>query len=434
MNALCKLFGFDPDSMNVKNEIIGGVTTFLTMSYILAVQPALLSQTGMDASALFTTTILASVIATLIMALYAKLPFALAPAMGLSAFFVYTIVMGMGYSWQFGLTAVFLEGLLFILLTITGVRDKAVEAMPLQLRRAITPGIGLFITFIGLKNAGIIVDNETTFVALGNLHTPSVLLACLSILFTAILIVRRVMGTLLIGILVTTIVGIPMGLTHLTSLVSTPPSIAPICNQLEWHNIFSIDMLVCIMTLLFMDMFDTMGTLIGVGNRAGLVDKNGNMHHLNRAFMADAVGTTAGALLGTSTISTFVESASGVNAGGRCGLTSFVTALCFSASLFFAPLFLSIPPQATAPALVLVGVIMMSDISQIDFSDYVKAIPCFVCIVFIPFTSSISDGILLGFITWVILHLLTGRAKHLNILMICLALLFILKYILLLNA
>ena len=434
MNALCKLFGFDPDSMNVKNEIIGGVTTFLTMSYILAVQPALLSQTGMDASALFTTTILASVIATLIMALYAKLPFALAPAMGLSAFFVYTIVMGMGYSWQFGLTAVFLEGPPPPPPPPPRVRDKIVEAMPLQLRRAITPGIGLFITFIGLKNAGIIVDNEATFVALGNLHTPSVLLACLSILFTAILIVRRVMGALLIGILVTTIIGIPMGLTHLTSLISTPPSIAPICGQLEWHNIFSIDMLVCIMTLLFMDMFDTIGTLIGVGNRAGMVDKNGNMLHLNRAFMADAVGTTAGALLGTSTISTFVESASGVNAGGRCGLTAFVTALCFSASLFFAPLFLSIPPQATAPALVLVGVMMMSDISQIDFSDYVKAIPCFVCIVFIPFTSSISDGILLGFITWVILHLLTGRAKHLNILMICLALLFILKYILLQNA
>ncbi|MGN1210283.1 MAG: NCS2 family permease [Candidatus Cryptobacteroides sp.] len=414
--------------MTIRKEIIGGITTFLTMSYILAVNPALLSQAGMDANALFTTTILSAIISTVVMAIYAKLPFALAPAMGANAFFVFNVVLAMGYSWQFALTAVFIEGILFILLTLTGLRDIIVESMPLELRRAISPGIGLFIAFLGLQDAGIIEANETTMVCLGNLHEPSVLLACFGILFTAVLLIRKVTGALLIGILVTTLIGIPLGITHIDSVFSAPPSIKPIFCQMEWSSIFSFDMLICVITLLFMDLFNTIGTLIGVGQRAGYVDEQGRMSGMKKAFMADAIGTTVGALLGTSTVSTYVESAAGVNAGGRSGLTAMVTALCFVLSLFFAPLFMAIPEVATAPVMILVGVMMMGDIMKIDFNNYVTAIPCFACIAFMPFAYSIPDGILMGLITWVILHLLTGNAKRLKWSTIILSMLFGLKY------
>ena len=430
MNILRKLFGFDPKTMTLKEEIIGGVTTFLTMAYILAVHPSLLSQAGMDANALFTTTILSSAIATLLMALYAKLPFALAPSMGVNAFFVYTIVMVMGYSWSFALTAVLLEGIVFILLTVTGLRKKMVEAMPIQLQRAISPGVGLFISFIGLRNAGIIVGNEATLVTLGNLHDPSVLLACFGILFTAILLIRKVTGSLLIGILVTSLVGVPLGITHFDGLISTPPSIEPICCKFQWQEIFSLDMLICIFTLVYMDLFDTMGTLLGVSHRAGFADEKGNIPRLDKAFMADAIGTTVGAVLGTSTVSTYVESAAGVDAGGRSGLTAFVTAVCFMLSLFLAPLFQSIPTVATAPTLILVGVMMIGDLVKIDFNQYLIAVPCFVCIVIMPFTNSISDGILMGLITWVTLHLLTGHARNLSVGTCVLAIFFLLKYLL----
>ncbi|MCI5710893.1 MAG: NCS2 family permease [Prevotella sp.] len=428
-NQLQTLFRFDPATMSLKKEMVGGITTFLTMAYILAVQPALLSQSGMDAGAVFTATILSSIVATVIMGLYAKLPFALAPAMGLNAFFVYTIVLTMGYSWQFALTAVFIEGIIFVLLTLSGLRNKIVEAMPLQLRKAISPGIGLFITFIGLHNAGIITGSEATLVTLGNLHTPSVLLALFGILLSAVLLVRRITGALLIGILATTIIGIPMGLTHLGGFVSAPPSLSPIFCKMEWSNICSMDMVICVFTLLFMDMFDTLGTLIGVGQRAGMVEKNGYMHGLNKAFMADAIGTTFGALVGTSTVSTYVESAAGVNAGGRSGLTAIVVAACFVLAMFFSPLFLAIPSQATAPAMILVGVMMMGDIKDIDFQDFLTAIPCFLCIVLMPMTYSISNGILMGLICWVVLHLLSGQVKSMKASTLILAVLFVLKYI-----
>lgn len=425
---LSKLFGFDPKNMTIRKEVMGGITTFLTMAYILAVNPIILGDAGMDAGAVFTATVVSAIVATLVMAIYARLPFVLAPGMGLNAFFAYTIVLTMGYTWQFALTAVFIEGLIFILLTLTGLRQKIVDCMPLLLRRSISPGIGLFIAFIGLKNAGIVGPSDATLVSLGDLHDPAVLLACFGILLTAVLLVRNVTGALLIGILVTTLAGIPLGVTHFDSIISTPPSIAPVFCQFEWASIMSIDMVICVMTFLFIDMFDTIGTLIGVSNRAGMVDENGNIPRLKDAFMADAIGTTVGSILGTSTVTTYVESASGVNVGGRSGLTAFTAAICFALALFFAPVFLAIPSQATAPALVLVGVMMMHDIRDVDFKNYVTAIPCFVCISFMPLTYSISDGILMGLITWVLLHVFSGKHKDLNIGMIILCILFILKY------
>ena len=425
---LQKILGFNKETMTIKKELMGGLTTFLTMAYILAVNPDILGNTGMDKGAVFTATVISAIAGTLVMAIYAKLPFVLAPSMGLNAFFAFTIVLTMGYSWQFALTAVFLEGVIFILLTITGLRQKIVDSMPLMLKRSISPGIGLFIAFIGLKNAGIVASSDATFVTLGNLHSPSVLLACMGIILSAVLLIRNVTGALLIGILVTTVVGIPLGVTHFTSIVSTPPSIAPVFCQFEWGSILSVDMLICVLTFLFVDMFDTIGTLIGVSNRAGMVDKDGNIPGLKKAFMADAIGTTLGAILGTSTVTTYVESASGVNVGGRSGLTSLTAAVCFALSIFLAPLFLSIPSEATAPVLVLVGVMMMGDISQIDFDDFLVAIPCFVCIAFMPLTYSISDGILMGMITYVLIHVLAGKWKQVNIGSYILAALFILKY------
>ena len=431
---LQKLFGFDPSTMTMRKEVIGGITTFLTMAYILAVNPTILSAAGMDAGAIFTTTCLSAVIATFVMAIYAKLPFALAPGMGLNAFFAFTVVLTMGYTWQFALTAVLIEGIIFILLTITGMRKHIVNAIPLVLRRAISPGIGLFIAFVGLKSAGIVTSSESTFITLGNMHEAGVLLSIFGILLTSALLVRNVTGALLIGILVTTAIGIPLGITNFTGIISAPPSIEPIFWKFEFHNVFTVDMIIVVLTFLFIDMFDTIGTLIGVSNRAGMVDENDNVKNINQAFMADAIGTTVGSMLGTSTVTVYVESASGVNVGGRSGLTSFITALCFAAALLFAPLFLAIPAQATASALILVGVMMMYEVRKVDFSDYVTGIPCFVCIVLMPLTYSISDGILMGVISYVLIHLCSGRLKdkdernNMNWATILLAALFICKY------
>ena len=431
---LQKLFGFDPSTMTMRKEVIGGITTFLTMAYILAVNPTILSAAGMDAGAIFTTTCLSAVIATFVMAIYAKLPFALAPGMGLNAFFAFTVVLTMGYTWQFALTAVLIEGIIFILLTITGLRKHIVNAIPLVLRRAISPGIGLFIAFVGLKGAGIVTSSDSTFITLGNLHDAGVLLSIFGILLSAALLVRNVTGALLIGILVTTAIGIPLGITNFTGIISAPPSIEPIFWKFEFHNVFTVDMIIVVLTFLFIDMFDTIGTLIGVSNRAGMVDENDNVKNINQAFMADAIGTTVGSMLGTSTVTVYVESASGVNVGGRSGLTSFITALCFVAALLFAPLFLAIPAQATASALILVGVMMMYEVRKVDFSDYVTGIPCFVCIVLMPLTYSISDGILMGVISYVLIHLCSGRLKdkdernNMNWATILLAALFICKY------
>ena len=343
-----KLFGFDRNVTRVRTEILAGITTFLTMAYILAVNPNILSATGMDKGALFTTTVIASAFATLLMAFYAKLPFGLAPGMGLNAFFAYTVCLTMGYTWQFALTAVLIEGLIFILLTVTNLREKIVDAIPVTLKNAIGAGIGLFISFIGLQNAGIIVNNDATLISMGNITSGTALLGMIGLVVTSLLLVKGVRGALLFGILITTLIGIPMGITKFDGIFSTPPSIEPIFWQFEWHNIFTKEMIVVVFTFLFVeflfvDMFDTIGTLVGVTTKAGMMDKNGKIPHLKQAFMVDAIGTTAGAMLGTSTITTFVESASGVGEGGRSGLTAFVTAVCFLLSLFLAPFFLSVP-------------------------------------------------------------------------------------------
>ena len=425
---LKKIFGFDSATMTVKKEVIGGITTFLTMAYILAVNPVILHDAGMDQGAVFTATVISAAFATLLMAIYAKLPFVLAPGMGLNAFFAYTIVLTMYYSWQFALTAVFIEGIIFILLTVSGLRQKIVDSMPLVLRRAISPGIGFFIAFIGLKSAGIVTPNDATLVSLGDLHDPAVLLACFGILFSAILMVRKVTGALLIGILATTLIGIPIGVTRFSSIFDMPPSLSPIFFKFEWKNVLSIDMAVCVLTFLFIDMFDTIGTLIGVSNRAGMVDEKGNIPRLRQALMADAVGTTVGAMLGTSTVTTFVESSSGVNVGGRSGLTAFTASICFLLALFLAPFFMAIPPEATSPALILVGVSMMLDVKKLHIEEYIDAIPSFICILLMPMTYSISDGILLGLISYVLIRLCAGRWRDLNIGMCVLTILFILKY------
>lgn len=428
-NLILRLTGFNPQSMTVRKEVIAGITTFLTMAYILAVQPSILAATGMDQGALFTTTVLSSVLATLVMAFCARLPFALAPAMGLNAFFAYTIVLSMGYTWQFALTAVLIEGLIFTLMSITGLREKIVEALPQSIRQAIAPGIGLFIAYIGMHNSGIIVSNPTTISTLGDVHSPEVVMTAFGIIVSAVLLCHKVTGALLIGILCTAVFGIPLGVTHFGGIIDTPPSIAPIFCQFEFDHLLSIDMLVCVLTLFFLDMFDTIGTLLGLGERTGMLNKNGKPPRMKQAFLADALGTTIGAMLGTSTVSTYVESASGMDSGGRCGLTSLTTAMCFCLALFFAPLFLSIPSAATAPALILVGVNMMYEIRKIDFLNIRTAFPAFVCVTMMPFTYSISDGILLGVITHVLIELGMGNWRNIKVGTYVLATLFILKYI-----
>jgi AGZA family xanthine/uracil permease-like MFS transporter len=400
------------------------------MSYILAVNPAMFGLLdGMPIGSVFTSTALAAIVGCVAMAFYGKLPFALAPAMGLNAFFVYTVCMGMGYSWQFALTAVFIEGLIFIVLTITNVREAIVNAIPINLRYAVGVGIGLFIAFIGLQNAGVIVNNEATLVTLGDVTSGSALLTMIGLIITGLLYVRKVPGAMMLGILLTTLVGIPMGVTDFKGIVSQPESIAPIFCQFEWNNIFTLDMLVVVFTFLFIDMFDTVGTLIGVSTKAGMVDERGNIHRLGHAFMADAIATTVGACLGTSTTTTYVESASGVAQGGRSGLTAFVVACCFGVALLFSPLFLSIPAAATAPVLIIVGLMMLEPIKNIDFGDYTESIPAFICIVVMPLAYSISDGILMGMIAYFLLNLVCGNFKKLTPAMIILSVLFILKYI-----
>ena len=427
---LNKLFGFDSKKHNVRTEIVAGITTFLTMSYILAVNPSMFGLLeGMPAGAVFTTTALAAVIGTLAMALFAKLPFGLAPGMGLNAFFVFSVCMGMGYSWQFALTAVFIEGLIFILLTVTNIREAIVNAIPKNLRYAVGGGIGLFIAFIGMQNAGIIVKDDATIVALGDITSGTALLAMVGLVITGVLYALNVKGAMLIGILATTVIGIPMGITEFKGVVSTPESIEPIFCKFEWNNIFTLDMLVVVFTFLFIDMFDTIGTLIGVSTKANMVDENGRIPNLKQAFMADAIATTAGALLGTSTTTTYVESAAGVAQGGRTGLTAFSIACCFAIALFFSPLFLSVPAAATAPVLILVGMLMMEPVRNIDFDDATEAIPSFITLVMMPLAYSISAGILLGMIAYVVINVCCGKFKKITPTMYILAILFILKYI-----
>ena len=423
-------FGLSDKKTNIRTEVVAGITTFMTMAYILIVNPSVLSQTGMDQSAVFTATALASIVATLIMGLYAKLPFALAPGMGLNAFFTYTVVLGMGYSFEFALTAVLLEGLIFIGLTVFNIREAVVDSIPHNIKKAISVGIGLFIALIGLENAGVIVHKDGgTLVTLGDITSGPALLAIIGIVITAILMAKNVKGALFIGMIITAIIGIPMQITPMPEgIVSMPPSLEPIFMKFEWNNIFSIDMLIVLFTMLFMDMFDTIGTLIGVATKANMIDKDGKVPNMKKALLADAVGTTVGACLGTSTVSTFVESASGVAEGGRTGLTSVTTAVMFILALFFAPLFGVITSGVTAAALVLVGFFMMGEITKIDFSDFTEGIPAFLTIIMMPLAYSISDGIVFGVVSYIILKLATGNRKQISLTTIIVGLIFVLKF------
>ncbi len=426
---LKKLFGFDPAKTTIRTEILAGITTFLTMSYILAINPAMFSELDMPAGAVFTSTALAAIIGTFVMAVWAKLPFGLAPGIGLNAFFVYTVCMGMGYSWQFALTAILIEGIIFILLTVTNLREAIVNAIPLSMRNAIGAGIGLFIAFIGLQNAGVIVDNGSTLVELGDITSGSALLALIGLLITGFLYIKNVRGAMLIGILVTTLIGIPMGVTEFKGVLSSPAPIGDIFCKFEWDHVFSLDMVIVVFTFLFIDMFDTVGTLVGVCTKAGLVNEDGTVKRIKEAFMADAIATTAGAFLGTSTTTTYVESASGVAQGGRTGLTAFTIACCFAIALFFSPLFLSIPAAAIAPVLIMVGLMMLEPIIRIPFDDFTESLPAFICIIMMPLSYSISNGILIGMIAYVLINLVCGKFKKLTPTMYILAALFILKYI-----
>ena len=426
---LNKLFGLKKEETTVRTEIFAGITTFLTMAYILAVNPSILGETGMDKGALFTTTVLISGFATIFMGLYAKLPFALAPGMGLNAFFAYTVCLILGYSWQFALTAVFLEGIIFIILTVSNIREKLVYLIPNTLKQSISAGIGLFIAFIGLKSADVIVNNDATLVSLGNITQGPALLCIIGTLLTSVMLIKNVKGGLLIGILATTLIGIPMGVTKIDGIVSTPPSIKPIFCQFEWSQIFTKDMFIIVFTLLFVDLFDTIGTIIGVTTRAGMIDKDGKIPGLKKAFLVDAIATTGGALMGTSTVTTFVESAAGVEQGGRSGLTAFSAGICFLLALFFAPFFLAIPAAATAPVLILVGLMMMASVTKIDFTDYTEAIPAFVCIIMMPFAYSISEGIVLGQMCYVLVNVLSGNHKKITVGMYVLAAFFLIKFL-----
>lgn len=424
-------FKLKENDTTFKTEILAGITTFMTMAYILVVNPGILSQAGMDFGAVFTATALSAALATMLTGLYAKLPFAQAPGMGLNAFFAFTIVKQMGYSWEFALTAVFLEGIIFILLTAFNVREAIVNSIPNNIKKSISVGIGLLIAFIGLDNAHVVIHPKDggTIVALGNITSGDALLAIIGILITGILLAKNIRGALLIGIVITTLIGIPMGITKVpTSFFSMPPSLSPIFLKFEWHNIFTPNMFIALFTLLFMDMFDTVGTLVGVATKAKMLDENGNVPRVKEALFCDAIGTTLGACLGTSTVSTFVESASGVAEGGRTGLTAVSTATMFLIALFISPLFIMIPAPATAPSLILVGLFMMSPIKEIELEDFTEAIPAFLTIIMMPLSYSISDGIVFGVVSYIVIKTLTGKIKDVSLTTFIVGALFVLKF------
>lgn len=438
---------------DVKTEVIAGLTTFMTMAYILAVNPSILGATGMDTGAIFTATALASAIGSFCMALFANLPFVLSAGMGLNAYFAYTVVLGMGYSWEVALTAVFVEGIIFIILSLTNVREAIFNAIPASLKVAVSVGIGLFITFIGLQNAHIVVDGSTLVglfsfngsVKAGTFQSEgiTVVLALIGLLITAFLVIKNVKGNILLGILITWVLGIICQLTGLyvpnaeagfyslipSGIISAPASVAPTLFKMDFSAMASLNFVVVVFAFLFVDIFDTLGTLIGCATKANMLDKEGKLPGIKGALMADAVGTTVGACLGTSTITTFVESSSGIAEGGRTGLTSIVSVLLFILALFFSPIFLAIPSFATAPALIVVGFFMMQSVAKINWSDMLEAIPAFICIFAMPFMYSISEGISFGVISFVVLNAVAGKAKKITPLMWVLAVLFILKYI-----
>lgn len=426
-----KLFKLKEHGTTVRTEIVAGITTFMTMAYILAVNPGILSAAGLPAGGVFTATALASFIAIVLMALLANLPIALAPGMGLNAFFAFSVVLGMGYPWQLALTAVFLEGIVFILMSFFNIREAIVASIPKNIKNAVSVGIGLFIAFIGLQNAGIIVKNDTTLVSLGNITSGPALLAIIGLLFTGILLAYKVKGALLIGIIATTILGIPFGVTKMPenfSPVSSPA--APLLFQFQFDKVFTLDFFIVFFTFLFVDIFDTIGTLVGVTTQAGLINKDGTIPKVKQALLADAVGTVAGACLGTSTVTSYVESASGVAEGGRTGLTSLTTGVLFLISLFFAPIFLLVPGAATAPALIIVGLFMMAPIKEIELGDYTEAIPAYLTILMMPLTYSIAEGLVFGMISYVVIKAFAGKLKDIPVVTWIVALFFILKHIL----
>ena len=454
---LDKIFHLKENHTDVKTEVMAGITTFMTMAYILAVNPNILSASGMDRGAVFTATALSAFIATCLMALLSNYPFVLAPGMGLNAYFTYTVVLGMGYTWQQALAAEFAEGIIFILLSLTNVREAIFNSIPMNLKHAVSVGIGLFIAFIGLQNAKIVVGNDSTLVSIFSFKSSvaegtfssqgiTVLLALIGVLVTAILLAKNVKGGILWGILITWILGIICQLTHLYvpnadlgyySLLPdfsngiSVPSMMPTFMKMDFSIVFSLDFVVIMFAFLFVDMFDTLGTLIGVASKADMLDKDGKLPKIKGALLSDAVGTSVGAVCGTSTVTTFVESASGVAEGGRTGLTSLVAGVLFALSLLLSPIFLAIPSFATAPALIVVGYLMLTSVTKIDFNDMTEAIPCFIAIIAMPFMYSISEGISMGVISYVVINVITGKAKEkkISLLMYILAVLFILKYI-----
>ena len=424
------LFNLRKNNTSISTEIIAGLTTFMTMAYILAVNPGILGATGMDRGALFTATAVAAAFATLIMALYANLPFALAPGMGLNAFFAYTVVISMGYSWQTALTAVFLEGIIFILLTFFNIREVIVNSIPLPIKHAISVGIGLFIALMGFENGGIIVADKNTLVAMGTMNNPHVWVTLAGLLIIAILLIFRVKGAILIGILAAAVIGIPLHITKVPSshFVDIPPSLSPIFFRINFHEFLKPDIFIVLFTFLFVDMFDTVGTLIGVSSKANMLDTQGRVPRARQALFADALGTTFGAILGTSTVTTYVESTAGISAGGRTGLTALVVALCFILVLFLSPVFLMIPSSATAPALIIIGLFMITPITKVELENYLDSIPVFLTIVIMPLAFSISEGISFGVISYVLLRVFSGRWKQIPVLLYILAALFIFRY------
>ncbi len=431
MKAWQTALGFNPSRHSVKTEFVAGLTTFLTMSYILAVNPDILSAAGMDKGAVFTATALSSAVARVLIAFRARLPFAEAPSMGINAFFAFTLVQGMGYSWETALAAVFVEGIVFILLTAFNIREKIVDCIPYNLRYAISAGIGMFIAFIGLKNAGIIVAHPATLVALGP-FTPLFLIAIIGIILSAVLVVRKVKGALFYSIAICTLIGVPLGVSNIPdsfSPVSMPQSLSPTFLKMDFAPLLSFDMAMTIFALVFMDIFNTIGTLIGAAAKTEMMDEKGNVKNIKQAMMADAIGTSLGAILGTSTVTTYVESGSGIAEGGRTGMTALVTGCFFLLALFFSPLFLLVPGAATTGALVMVGVFMLSSISMIDLSDLSEAFPVFVTLLTMVLTYSIAEGMALGMLAFVFVKLLSGQLRDVSMPLYILTVLFILRYI-----
>lgn len=431
MDFLEKRFRLSERKTDVKTELMAGFTTFMTMSYILAVNPQMLSETGMDKGGVFTASVIASIIAMICMAFLANLPFGLAPGMGLNAFFTFTVVKTLGYTWQFALTAVFLEGIVFLILSLFKVREMIFDAIPINLKKAVSCGIGLFIALVGLVNSGIILQGEGTVLQLGNLLSRESVVFIVGLFIIALLLAREIKGALMYGILVSTILALILGVSKYQggSPITLPPSLAPVAFKIQFDKIFTFDMFTVVFTFLFVDIFDTVGTLVGVSAKAGMLDEQGKLKEASPALLADAIGTTTGALLGTSTVTTFVESASGVAEGGRTGLTALSTAFFFFLSLFLFPVFGMIPAQATGPALVIVGLFMLSSIKEIDFYDYSEAIPAFITIIAMPFCYSIAEGISFGMISYVLIKLLAGKRKDISILMYILAIVFVLRII-----